>query len=37
MRSGGWLRIDPEGVAAADDLARWVAVGRDYVRTLPPK
>jgi TfoX/Sxy family transcriptional regulator of competence genes len=33
----GWLRIDAEGVAAADDLARWVAVGRDYVRTMPPK
>ena len=33
----GWLQVPVEGVAADDELARWVAIGRDYVRTLPPK
>ncbi len=33
----GWLRILESGVANAEDLERWVAVGVDYVRTLPPK
>ncbi len=33
----GWLRIDAEGVADDEALRDWVAVGVDYVRTLPPK
>jgi hypothetical protein len=33
----GWLRIEPAGVKAKRDLARWVAVGLTYARTLPPK
>jgi hypothetical protein len=31
----GWLRVAVD--AEADDLQRWVGVGVDYVRTLPPK
>jgi hypothetical protein len=31
----GWLRVAVD--AEADDLPRWVGVGVDYVRTLPPK
>ena len=34
----GWLRISPEVLEGdADELARWVAVGTDYARSLPPK
>ncbi len=33
----GWLRIDGEGVATKAHLARWVARGVDYARSLPPK
>jgi hypothetical protein len=33
----GWLRVDPEGVEAVDDLRRWVDVGVGYARRLPPK
>jgi hypothetical protein len=33
----GWLRIDPDGVQTDDALRRWVAVGVDYARSLPPK
>ena len=33
----GWLRIDPAGVQADEDLQRWVAVGVDYARSLPAK
>ena len=32
----GWLRVSDEGLDDAA-LARWVAVGRDHARTLPPK
>ncbi len=35
--AAGWLRIREDGVATADDLDRWVTVGVDHVRTLPPK
>jgi hypothetical protein len=31
----GWLRID--GVPESSDLARWVAIGVAYARSLPPK
>jgi TfoX/Sxy family transcriptional regulator of competence genes len=33
----GWLRVEAEAVAGADELERWVAVGVDYARSLPPK
>jgi hypothetical protein len=33
----GWLRIDPNGVTTNGQLARWVARGVDYARSLPPK
>jgi hypothetical protein len=33
----GWLRVDAEAVETRDDLERWVAVGVDYARSLPPK
>lgn len=33
----GWLRVDPDVVAADDDLRRWVAVGVEYARSLPAK
>ena len=33
----GWLRVDPAGVVAEDDLERWVAIGVKYAKSLPPK
>ena len=33
----GWLRVSSEAVADDADLATWVGIGRDFVRTLPPK
>jgi TfoX/Sxy family transcriptional regulator of competence genes len=33
----GWVRVSEEAVDLDADLARWVRVGTDYVRTLPPK
>jgi hypothetical protein len=33
----GWLRVDPEAVESQEELERWVAVGVDYARSLPPK
>jgi hypothetical protein len=33
----GWLRVDAEAVQAEDELERWVAVGVEYARRLPPK
>lgn len=33
----GWLRIDPEGLQADTDLRRWVGLGLDYARSLPPR
>ena len=33
----GWLRVSPEGVVEDADLARWVGVGLDHARSLPPK
>ena len=33
----GWLRVDAEAVESRDDLERWVAIGVDYARSLPPK
>jgi hypothetical protein len=33
----GWLRVDAAAVETQDELERWVAVGVDYARSLPPK
>ena len=33
----GWLRVDPAAVETRERLERWVAVGVDYARSLPPK
>ncbi len=33
----GWLRVEAEGVGTDEELQRWVAVGVDYARSLPPK
>ncbi len=33
----GWLRIDPDALDTREGLERWVSVGVDYARTLPPK
>lgn len=34
----GWLRVFEEGGIASDrQLTRWVTIGADYARRLPPK
>jgi TfoX/Sxy family transcriptional regulator of competence genes len=33
----GWLRVDADAVETPNQLERWVAVGVDYARSLPPK
>ena len=33
----GWLRVAPEGIKTKRQLERWVKVGVDYARSLPPK
>lgn len=33
----GWLRVDLDASTNDDDLRRWVRIGVDYVRSLPPK
>ena len=33
----GWLRVDADAVETPDELERWVTVGVDYARSLPPK
>jgi TfoX/Sxy family transcriptional regulator of competence genes len=33
----GWLRVDAEGVKTKRQLARWVARGVAYARSLPAK
>lgn len=33
----GWLRVDDEGVKTKRDLDRWVNVGVQYAKSLPPK
>ncbi|HET7487009.1 MAG TPA: TfoX/Sxy family protein [Acidimicrobiales bacterium] len=33
----GWLRVDAGHVRTKRDLARWVARGTAYARSLPPK
>ncbi len=33
----GWLRITPEGLVEREQLERWVEIGLDHARALPPK
>jgi TfoX/Sxy family transcriptional regulator of competence genes len=33
----GWLRVDTEDVPTKRQLARWVRIGANYARSLPPK
>lgn len=33
----GWMRIDEEGVRTKRQLERWVTIGVNYARSLPPK
>jgi hypothetical protein len=33
----GWLRVDSDDVRRESELARWVALGTTYARSLPPK
>jgi hypothetical protein len=33
----GWLHVLEEAVRSDDELARWVATGVSYARSLPPK
>lgn len=33
----GWLRITPDGVLEREQLERWVEIGLDHARALPPK
>ena len=33
----GWLRIAGDAVGDDAELARWIAVGTTYARSLPPK
>jgi TfoX/Sxy family transcriptional regulator of competence genes len=33
----GWLRVDAEAIPTKRQLAKWVAMGTTYARTLPAK
>jgi hypothetical protein len=33
----GWLRVASEDVATKPQLTKWVKIGADYARSLPPK
>jgi TfoX/Sxy family transcriptional regulator of competence genes len=33
----GWLRVDSDEVRTKRQLAKWVALGADYARSLPAK
>jgi hypothetical protein len=33
----GWLRVAPEHLQTADELAEWVTLGTAYARSLPAK
>ncbi len=33
----GWLHIAPQAAEGDEALRRWVAIGADYARALPPK
>ena len=33
----GWLRVSHEDLTSDDDLSRWVDIGIEHARSLPPK
>jgi TfoX/Sxy family transcriptional regulator of competence genes len=33
----GWLRVHPDGLGTASEVAPWVRRGADYARSLPRK
>jgi hypothetical protein len=33
----GWVRVDPSDVSTKHQLAKWVALGAAYARSLPAK
>ena len=33
----GWLRVDIDDIRQKRQLAKWVKIGADYARSLPPK
>jgi TfoX N-terminal domain len=33
----GWLRVSPEDLTGDDELSRWVGIGIEHARSLPPK
>ena len=33
----GWLRVAADDLGSKRELAKWVDVGRNYARSLPPK
>jgi hypothetical protein len=33
----GWLRVSQEDLTSDDDLSRWVDIGVEHARSLPPK
>ena len=33
----GWLRVSQEDLTSDDDLSRWVDIGIEHARSLPPK
>jgi hypothetical protein len=33
----GWLRVSSDDLRTSDQLARWVEIGTEYARSLPPK
>jgi hypothetical protein len=33
----GWLRVAPSAIETEKRLQRWIAVGLEYARALPPK
>jgi TfoX/Sxy family transcriptional regulator of competence genes len=33
----GWLRVPLDHSSSEQEIARWVTIGTDYARSLPPK
>ncbi|AZG46990.1 TfoX/Sxy family protein [Gordonia insulae] len=33
----GWLRVSDDGIRTERQLQRWVTIGSDFARKLPPK
>ncbi len=36
-KMAGWLRVDADEIQDDTELEKWVHLGIEYVRTLPPK